>query len=249
MEPIDLHAAGLTVSEAEVYLRLLEEGSCLASRIASLTKISRPHVYGALNRLIEKGLASFVIRENKRYFSAAEPGKFLSVLKEREAEAEKQRKAIEKIISQLRKIPKKSDEDTIVEVFKGIEGMKTVMDDILEYPGGEQKALGYTGGALRLAPVWWEKWQRARIAARIRRRLIAPMDMVSHPDLTRSMTQARFLPSPYELPVSIVIYGPDKIIFFIPFEKDFVGIRITSAKLMRSYDSHFDMLWRLAERK
>lgn len=247
MEPIELHAAGLSISEAEVYLRLLDGGPCLASRIASLTKISRPHIYGALNSLIKKGLASFVIRENRRYFSAAEPEKFLSVLKEKQVEAEKQKKAIEKLIPQLRKIPKKADEDTVVEVFKGIEGMKTIMDDILRYPKGEQKAIGYTGGAMRLSPIWWEKWQKIRIANRIKRRLIATRDMVSHPDVARPMTQARFLPSPYELPVSIVIYDNDKIIFFIPFEKEFVGIRVKSAKLKKSYDSHFEMLWKLAK--
>ena len=65
--------AGLTENEAEVYLLLLQEDSSLASALASDTKISRPHVYDSLNKLIEKGLASYVIKNNRKYFRSANP--------------------------------------------------------------------------------------------------------------------------------------------------------------------------------
>jgi sugar-specific transcriptional regulator TrmB len=241
-----LMPAGLTQSEADVYLRLLEEGPCLASKVAASAKISRPHVYEALNRLLNKGLVSYVVRENRRYFSAAAPEKFLDVIKEKEEELEKERMAIAQIIPALKKIPK-SKEDTDVEVFRGVEGMKTLLADVLTQRG-EQRAVGYTGGAYRLARQWWEKWQKARVARKISRRLIADEKMRGHPDFDAPLQQVRFIPSPYRLPVSIMIYGEKTIIFFIPFEDDFVGIRVRSAKLKKSYDSHFAMMWKLAKK-
>ena len=56
---------GLTGNESKIYMILLEMGEAIASDLAKKTDISRPHVYDSINRLMEKGLCSYVIKNNK----------------------------------------------------------------------------------------------------------------------------------------------------------------------------------------
>ena len=62
---------GLTDAEAKIYLVLLELGSSQAVHITSKSALHRRTVYDAIERLVEKGLVSY-IRENniKKYLMA-----------------------------------------------------------------------------------------------------------------------------------------------------------------------------------
>jgi len=253
MYPENLIAAGLSKHEAEVYLALLESGAVPASKLAQATKISRPHVYDALNQLIHKGLVSYFFLEKKRIFKAAEPEKLSDVLKEKEGKLQEERARIEKLIPELKKIRKKEEEELIVEVYKGIEGMKTMMEDILReneiFPRKQrlQRTIGWTGKAPVLAPQWWEKFQKRRAKEGIRIEAIATSDKRGYFDVKRPLMRTKFLPEQYALPVSAILYGEDKLIFYAPFENDFIGIFIKSRKMRESYDSHFKLLWNLAK--
>src|SRR3989344_7228727 len=79
-----LRELGLANEEIEVYLAMLKLGSNLASKISEETKINRSHVYQLLERLITKGFVSYVIKENRKYFSAVNPEKIVQIVKERE---------------------------------------------------------------------------------------------------------------------------------------------------------------------
>ncbi len=246
MDATRLLSAGLSLSEAEVYLCLLEKGPCLASSIASSTSISRPHVYGALNNLIKKGMAGYVVRENRRYFRAAEPEKFLSLMQEKEKKLGDEKNYLQSIVPELKAI-RVREEEPVIEIFRGVEGLKTVMEDVLQNTK-IQLTIGYTGKTSELSPIWWEKWQTRRIENKIKRRIITTEDMRRHFDIVRPLTEARFIPAPFTMPTSIILYGKDKLIFFVPFEKDFIGIRIKSSKIRTSYDTYFSLLWRIASK-
>ena len=59
-----LEAAGLTGNEIKVYLALLELGSVTAGEILKKIEIHRGAVYDTLDKLMEKGLVSYVIKAN-----------------------------------------------------------------------------------------------------------------------------------------------------------------------------------------
>ena len=81
-----LERAGLSKGEIEVYLTLLKLGSSLVSKVAQETGLHRTNIYDTLEKLKEKGLVSYVIRENRKHFSASNPEKLLDYIKEREKE-------------------------------------------------------------------------------------------------------------------------------------------------------------------
>ncbi|MBS3097523.1 hypothetical protein J4209_01865 [Candidatus Woesearchaeota archaeon] len=68
-----LRKFGLSDREIKVYLALLELGEALASKIAEKTNTPRTLSYDILENLLKKGLVSYVIKSNKKYFSAFDP--------------------------------------------------------------------------------------------------------------------------------------------------------------------------------
>ena len=72
-----LEGLGLTKGEIKVYFALLEIGSSTTGEVIKKAKVSRSKVYEMLDRLIDRGLVSFVIRENTKYFEAADPDHIL----------------------------------------------------------------------------------------------------------------------------------------------------------------------------
>jgi sugar-specific transcriptional regulator TrmB len=61
-----LEEAGLTPIEVRIYLVLLEKGSIRAGEITRHTGIHRRNVYDAIERLVQKGLVSYIKTNNRR---------------------------------------------------------------------------------------------------------------------------------------------------------------------------------------
>ena len=76
-----LRAFGLEGNEIKAYLALLDLHESTATKIAERTGLGRVHTYQIINRLIDKGLASYVVKNNVKYFSGADPLKLLNDLK------------------------------------------------------------------------------------------------------------------------------------------------------------------------
>ena len=87
---------GLNKSESNVYLKLLETGSCKAGRLAKETGFNRTTVYKALEKLIEKGLVGFVVKENRRYFQASDPRNLLNNIEKEEEKLKRKKESIKK---------------------------------------------------------------------------------------------------------------------------------------------------------
>src|SRR3989338_5382046 len=76
---------GLTKLESKVYLTLLDLGPSLAGLITRKSGIHRRSVYDALERLIQKGLIGYIVKNNRKYFEASNPERLVDLLREKEA--------------------------------------------------------------------------------------------------------------------------------------------------------------------
>src|SRR3989338_7443349 len=80
----NLSKLGFSPSEVKIYLHLNKTGSSYANKISSETKINRTNVYEALDRLISKGVVSFIKKNNLKWFEAKSPEAILSLIHEKE---------------------------------------------------------------------------------------------------------------------------------------------------------------------
>ena len=67
----ELKKLGLPENEAKVYIELLKRGPISVNNLSKKISFDRTLVYQILNNLVEKGLANYIIKENKKYFSGS----------------------------------------------------------------------------------------------------------------------------------------------------------------------------------
>ena len=70
MDTTLLEELGLTKNESKVYLALLELGSTAAGPLIKKIGMHRAAVYDIIDLLTGKGLVSYVIKANRKYFEA-----------------------------------------------------------------------------------------------------------------------------------------------------------------------------------
>ena len=126
----ELLKIGLTEGEAKVYLALIELGASTVGPIVKKARVAYSNVYDVLNRLIKKGIVSYIIKSRTKYFQAASPSNLMNYLDKREEEIFKQKEALQKAIpkfAEMQKIQSKVD----AEIFTGKKGLISAYQKLL----------------------------------------------------------------------------------------------------------------------
>jgi len=216
----------------------------LASRISRETKISRPHVYDSLKKLIEKGIANYVIKNGKKYFKPTDPSKVIEYIKEEELELKEKEKKFSLLIPELNEIFKKtSKEKPKVEVYEGDEGVKSVLNDIIKTK--KEIIVFNTLGEefLKYIPEHFLKWylkERSRFKIKSRQFYTEESKIIKH-----KMAVYKKIPREYN-PVSMFVYG-NKVVMFILI-KEPLTIKIESDEVAKFYKDQFDLLWKITKK-
>lgn len=237
-----LEEFGLTKTEEKVYLKLLRSGLSPASEIIKKTQLHRTTVYDVLERLIEKGFVSFSIINNLKHFSASNPSKFLELAVEEKKKAELKQKLAKETIEHLISLSQTQKSKSIIKVFVGDEGEKTIMDDIID-AGKNFHILGGGGNFSESLPIYTEKWATQRRKKKIKAKIISN-NRKEFPKW--KLNEIKFLPEEYQSPAVTIIYN-DKVAIFIHDEPIMV-ILIESQKVAKSYLNYFNLLWGIAKK-
>lgn len=129
-EYYELLKAGLTDGEAKVYLSLSELGSSTVGPIVKKSRVAYSNIYDILNRLIEKGLVSFVIKSKTKYFQAASPNNLIEYLSRKEKDISTRKDELKKILPDLEKMQSSHSEQE-AEVFLGLKGLRAAYEKML----------------------------------------------------------------------------------------------------------------------
>src|SRR3989338_249507 len=222
-----LKELGLSSNEAKIYISLSHLGPCLVSGITKMTKINRSHVYERLTKLIQKGVASYVIQGGKKYFSAVPPRRLLEKLDET-------RKTLNAMMPELESMNNQV-EDTKIEVFKGREGLKSGLSDILKNRK-DVSILGFTGSVKKEVEFFYPHFQRKRINLGIKRRILAKKEVRKDEFQKEPLTELKYLPKSFASPSGMWMYG-DKTVIFIP-DSSLHIIMITSKSVAKLNKNH-----------
>lgn len=227
---------GLTESEVKVYMALLEQGPSLAGRISRKTGIHRRNVYDITERLIKKGFIGYILKNNRRMFEAANPDKFVDLLKQKEAE-------LNEGLPFLKELYGRNKEKEETSFFKGKEGLKTVFEDQLsENRRREVLILGASHSAFEILPFYFKWYDKDRANKRIAVKIIATERLGKRIPLS----EIRYLPRKYANPLAINIYK-DKVAIIL-WKKEPIAIVIKEREVADSYRKYFELMWGVAKR-
>lgn len=240
-----LKLIGLTDGEIKIYLALLELGNSTTWNITKKSKVSGSKVYEVLERLMQKGLVSSVIKNNVKYFEAASPERILDYLEEKKDAIDSEKTKIQEIIPELI-LKQKHSIQSEVKVFTGFEGLKTANEDIINSlkKGEEWLSMGLTE-----QPEQWENYFNKKQEERAKKGIIhkhllnEKYKSLYEKRKKLAHTEFRFLSKDFEMPTSIEIYN-EKIIIMILVKENPIAVMIESEFVADSFRKYFNHLWK-----
>lgn len=239
-----LERIGLTPGESEVYEALVSLGLSSTGKITKKANIASSKVYEVLQRLMNKGLASYVIKNGVRYYDATPPGRLIDFLEEKKDGIEQSQKEIKKIIPVINLKRKSAEEKNQTVVYTGMQGPKIVLNEILE--AGKKGSTSYGFGTdidpyVVYLPHVLNKYIKQAKKYKCKTKLIFAKGFKS-PNVT---ARIRYLPKEYLPPVRTMMYGNKVAI--VDFSKPVTTIVIENQKIAESYKKHFELLWKIAK--
>ncbi len=235
---VNLESLGLHGNDANTYSVLLNIRDATAYEISKKTGIHRGNVYDCLNRLVEKGLVSYVIKNKVKHYEAAEPTRLLELLKERES-------ALQGIIEKLRE---KEKPVVQVKIFEGKKGLAQVYQDIIN-TGEDYYALGATGRIYETLESTYESFMKKRKEKKMKLYAIFDQDAKRKKVFRFRGMISRFMPRGYISPINTTVYR-NKIALYIWTDEPNspIVILIESPIVAKAFKNYFDLVWSISEK-
>ncbi|HIP21630.1 MAG TPA: hypothetical protein EYG72_01610 [Candidatus Pacebacteria bacterium] len=126
----ELKKLNLSDNEASLYLSLLELGEASVQRISKKSKISRTTTYDVIETLREKGLIIATKKQKRTFYYAENPSKLGNILEEKV-------NAFDNLLPELLAMSNLIDRKPKIRFFEGVEGLKNIYKDTLNYPDSE----------------------------------------------------------------------------------------------------------------
>ena len=226
---------GFSQNEAKVYLALLDNGLSTTTEISKKTKLYRTNIYDALDRLMKKGLVSYIIKENKKHFNVTDPKNLLVLLKEKELN-------LQKVLPEFELAKQLSKSGSNAYIFEGVKAFQKVLNEFLKY---DEPILvyGIPKNAPELMKTFIPHFHKKRLSKKIPMKHIYNHNAQERIKYLNKMplTEAKYLPSQYDSKVSTNICG-DEVVLALWTEPVFV-IQIINRQIANAYKNYFHLLW------
>ncbi len=239
-----LKELGIEGKRAKIYLSLLQTGAASASEIAKSTKLKRPTVYDLLDDLIENKLVSMSFSGNMKIFSAEDPASIISELKEKLAKAETLVPGLQALYSQSPRKPR-------IRYYEGIDGIKTVCEDILNVKSGEYH---YFGSLHEMFQTTGREYQNYYVEKRISRRIWSNAIRIREKEVDdefmksspKNLRRVRFFPYPINDDIITLFIYDDKIALHSGLKENYAMI-IESSELSNLMRTIWKCVWAVAK--
>lgn len=233
-----LQELGLSINEAKVYVALLNLGATTAGKVAEKCKLHRTNVYDALERLGEKGLASYIIKDETKLFEAADPESLAKLIEERKAK-------LEAVMPQLL-LDKQLSKKTSAHIYEGTKALKLAFYNLLKY-NKPIHIYGLPKHAPEMVKSFIDLFHKTRIQKKILMQHIYNENAQERIKYLNSLdyTEAKYLPHQFDTPISTLTCGDEVLIIY--WLEPLTFIRIESKQLADTYKKYFEVLYATAE--
>ena len=236
---------GLSKNESQVFMTLLESGESTVGQISRTSGIHRRNIYDVLNRLLEKGLVFEIVESKSRFFKAVDPNKLSELIQEQEL-------VLKSALPGLRKLHETSPEKQQALIYRGVEGLKNYMRDILRI-GEDVYVIGAKGIWLDPRIESFLPWFFTEAEHKgIKYYHLFDHEVVDKaPAILEKILHYKVLPPKYSTKVTVDFFG-DHVNLISPvtpkkLEDEFSVTVIIDRRLANSFRLWFDYMWKNAE--
>lgn len=248
-----LQKIGLTSGEARAYFALLELGSSTVGPVAKKSGIAYSKIYEVLDRLVEKGLASFIIKQKTKHFQSLEPTRLQEFLDKKEEEVQKSRKLLNDILPSLKNLSSNSKHRQEAEIFIGERGITTAYDLLIRRsmseeilflyvhnPEYDEKVNEFYFGIRNELNKIGKSFRNVKMRGLINRRQYKVKMNVNLPFYMNQRIVSVPLPGNIDI-------GHDNLLFLNWGKKPF-AILIRSEELAKNFRNYFEGVWKLGRK-
>lgn len=241
-----LQKAGFTQNEVKVYLTLLKLGEATSYIIVEKAKISSGKIYETLQKLIERGLVSYVIINGKKRFKAADPERLLDYMRKREEDAREETQTIQRIIPTLN-AERTPPERISAELFEGIGGVKTVYELMLRETNSKESIFifGAPKEAGEKLDAYFDDFNKRRIKKKIHIKIILNHRHPREQKLkSLPQTNVKVFPNDIITPSWIIIFN--NYVATVNLTERAIVFLLKDRQTAESYRQYFSLMWKIA---
>jgi len=234
-----LEKLGLSPSEIKIYLYLLKKDSSYPNKISAQTGINRTNVYEALNRLLSKGIISYIVRNKIKWFEAKSLDYLKIFVAEKHKEFEKNKSNLFSEINKLEKNTPKEKQSLEASIFVGKTGLKSIFEEILE----TEKPIAILAAELQLRKffgAYFFQWHNRRVKKKIKHRAIFAKKVKKDLVIFKLM-KVKFVDNEYVNPSTTIIYGNNVVL--IHWSSNPFAIKIPNKETAKSHLNYFNLIW------
>lgn len=241
-----LNKLGLNKNDTSVYATLLRIGRNKTGKIISETGISSSSVYVSLNALIKRGLVSYQVRNNVKYYQAEMPHELIETSKSQVV-------ALEKMMREIVSLPIPTDERNEINVYQGLQGFKRAYEALsAELEEGEEvNVVTYSNyyGKNKQVRNFFAEFDKDIFRKKCKISMIVDDELKKTIETDRSsfvkkykfkcLPKEYFNPSCFNVSNSMVVMGV--------WSKNPVAFTIRNPAIVESFRSNFKFLWKLGK--
>jgi sugar-specific transcriptional regulator TrmB len=236
-----LEEIGLTKNEIKIYLALLKLGATTSGKIILESQLHRSRVYDALERLIDKGLVSYVIKANRKWFQAAPPNTILGFLDEK-------RKNVTEILPALQLLKTQTKSEQLAGVYEGIRGYKSAREKLIKElkKGDKLLVLGAPAKANEKLEGWFIYFHTRREKAGIGMKILYNENARKYGLIRKKwkLTKVKYMKNNAITPAWIEIFKESVAIIIISDNP--LTFVIKNKEAVDSFKTYFNMMWKTA---
>lgn len=240
-----IEQAGLTKNEALVYVALLKRGKSTSGEVINEASVSSGKIYETLEKLIKKGLVTYIVVNGVKQFLANHPKTLLEYVDEQEAFLKKRKEDVKRLLPELELLKEKDYDKENVDIIKGFRGIKSVVYDALEN-GENILVMGLRSGKDVKFNNFWKQWHRRRVELDKHAKVLFSDKKTPYWNFFKRLKHTEVREFLKASPAATLII--DNHCFLFTYEgNEFTCIHIISKAVSDSYKGFFEGLWNVAE--
>lgn len=239
-----LRKVGLTEGEIKVYKALLKLKSSSTGLIVKESGISASKVYIILDKLIEKGLVSFVVENNIKRFTITNPENILEYVDKKQKEMDKVKKESESIIREIKNSMGGYTAES-AQIYKSYAGLRVAFRNIIDELDKKNEFLFFSVTEDEFddkATKLFAEIHNERAEKKINSKGIVDIDLkkkLGKFSKQRKLYQIKF----YDLTLpSALSIGKTRVVFTLLGENP-IAFEIISKRIAQRYRDYFNKLW------
>lgn len=243
MEIKNLVELGLTEAEAIIYTSLLSLGEAKVGDIIKKSKISSSNTHKCLEKLFQKGLISFVVKNNIKHYYATDPKSLQKMLEKEKDEIEHREVELKKLIPELSKIKQVNKVEQNAEMFFGFNGLKSAFEKLCNplFKGEEAYFMHkYDSETVEYVDRFFFKLDLSGEYKHVPSKGIMSKEYVKYFKRRKGST-VEIKVTDYPIPSNLNIYH-NKVLF-ISWSKEPTAFLIESEQIAKSFKELFNELW------